>query len=201
MSTRPTIDVSELPTYVFGHRPLTYWATLSMILMEGTMFVVLLISYFFLRTRVPDWPPGPTSPPDLLWGTINTFVVLASCVPNYLADKAARRLDLRGVRLWMIVTLAFAIVFAVVRIFEFQHLNCSYDQNAYGSIVWLNMGFHTAHLLTDMVDTVVLIALMFVGPVEGKRFVDVAENSGYWYFVVAMWLPLYAVIYIAPRFM
>jgi cytochrome c oxidase subunit III len=201
MSTRPTIDVSELPTYVFGHRPLTYWATLSMILMEGTMFVVLLISYFFLRTRVPDWPPGPTSPPDLLWGTINTLVVLVSCVPNYLADKAARRLDLRGVRLWMIVTLAFAIVFAVIRIFEFQHLNCSYDQNAYGSIVWLNMGFHTTHLLTDMVDTVVLIALMFIGPVEGKRFVDVAENSGYWYFVVAMWLPLYVVIYVAPRFM
>jgi heme/copper-type cytochrome/quinol oxidase subunit 3 len=193
--------VSELPTYAFGHRPLTWWCTTSMVLMEGTMFVVLIISYFFLRTRVPDWPPGPTSPPDLLWGTVNTFVVLASCVPNYLADKAARRLDLRGVRLWMIVTLAFAVVFAVVRIFEFQHLNCSYDQNAYGSIVWLNMGFHTTHLLTDMVDTVVLIVLMFTGPVEGKRFVDVAENSGYWYFVVAMWLPLYAVIYIAPRFM
>ena len=201
MSARPTIDVSDLPTYAFGHRPLTWWCTMSMILMEGTMFVVLLISYFFLRTRVPDWPPGPTSPPDLLWGTVNTAVVLASCVPNYLADKAARRLDLRGVRLWMIVTLAFAIVFAVIRIFEFQHLNCSYDQNAYGSIVWLNMGFHTTHLLTDMVDTVVLIALMFIGPVEGKRFVDVADNSGYWYFVVAMWLPLYAVIYIAPRFM
>jgi heme/copper-type cytochrome/quinol oxidase subunit 3 len=101
----------------------------------------------------------------------------------------------------MIVTLSFAVVFAVIRIFEFQHLNCSYDQNAYGSIVWLNMGFHTTHLLTDMVDTVVLIALMFIGPVEGKRFVDVAENSGYWYFVVAMWLPLYVVIYVAPRFM
>ena len=201
MSTRPTIDVSDLPTYVFGHRPLTFWATLSMLIMEGTMFVVLLISYFFLRSRVPDWPPGPTSPPDLLWGTVNTFVILASCVPNYFADKAANRLDLRGVRLWMIVTLAFAIVFAVIRIFEFQHLNCSYDQNAYGSIVWLNMGFHTTHLLTDIVDTVVLIALMFVGPIEGKRFVDVADNSGYWYFVVAMWLPLYAVIYIAPRFM
>ena len=201
MSARRTIDVSDLPTYAFGHRPLTWWCTTSMVLMEGTMFVVLIISYFFLRTRVPDWPPGPTSPPDLLWGTVNTAVVLASCVPNYLADKAARRLDLRGVRLWMIVTLAFAIVFAVIRVLEFGALNCGYDQNAYGSIVWLNMGFHTTHLLTDMADTVVLIALMFIGPVEGKRFVDVAENSGYWYFVVAMWLPLYAVIYIAPRFM
>ena len=101
----------------------------------------------------------------------------------------------------MLVTLAFAVAFAVVRVFEFRALNCSYDQNAYGSIVWLNMGFHTTHLLTDMVDTVVLIALMFIGPVEGKRFVDVSENGIYWYFVVAMWLPLYAVIYIAPRFM
>lgn len=201
MSTRPVIDVSELPTYVFGHRPLTFWATLSMILMEGTMFVVLLVSYFFLRTTVPDWPPGPTSPPDLFWGTLNTFVILASCVPNYFAERAAKRLDLGRLRLWMIVTLAFAVVFAVVRVYEFRALNCSYDQNAYGSIVWLNMGFHTAHLLTDMVDTVVLITLMFVGPVEGKRFVDVSENGIYWYFVVAMWLPLYAVIYVAPRFM
>ena len=201
MRARATIDVSGLPTYAFGHRPLTWWCTMSMILMEGTMFVVLLVSYFFLRTRVPDWPPGPTSPPDLFWGTVNTFVILASCVPNYFAERTAKRLDLGGVRLWMIVTLAFAVVFAVVRIFEFLSLNCSYDQNAYGSIVWLNMGFHTTHLLTDMVDTVVLIALMFLGPIEGKRFVDVSENSIYWYFVVAMWLPLYAVIYIAPRFM
>jgi cytochrome c oxidase subunit III len=201
MSARPAIDVSDLPTYAFGHRPLTWWATMSMILMEGGMFVVLVVSYFFLRTRVPDWPPGPTSPPDLLWGTVNTFVILTSCVPNYLAEKAAQRLDLRGVRLWMIVTLAFAVVFAVVRVFEFGALNCRYDLNAYGSIVWFNMGFHTTHLLTDMVDTVVLIVLMFTGPVEGKRFVDVAENSLYWYFVVAMWLPLYAVIYLAPRFM
>ncbi|MDQ3802590.1 MAG: cytochrome c oxidase subunit 3 [Acidobacteriota bacterium] len=199
MSARRTIDVSDLPTYAFGHRPLTWWATLSMIFMEGTMFVVLLVSYFFLRTRVDDWPPGGTWPPDLLWGTVNTLIILASCVPNYFADKAANRLDLRGVRLWMIVTLLFAVAFAVVRVFEFRGLNCRWDQNAYGSIVWMNMGFHTAHLLTDMVDTVVLIALVFLGPVEGKRFVDVAENSAYWYFVVAMWLPLYAVIYLAPR--
>jgi cytochrome c oxidase subunit 3 len=199
LSVRRTVDVSELPTYAFGHRPLTWWATWSMIFMEGTMFVVLLISYFFLRTRVPDWPPGRTSPPDLLWGTVNTGIILASCVPNYFAERAAKRLDLRGVRLWMIVTLAFALAFAVVRIFEFQTLNCRWDQNAYGSIVWVCMGFHTTHLLTDMADTVVLIVLMFVGPVEGKRFVDVSENSIYWYFVVAMWLPLYVVIYIAPR--
>ena len=199
MSERRYIDVSELPTYAFGHRALTWWATWSMILMEGTMLVVFLISYFFLRTRVTNWPPGVMRPPDLLWGTLNTGIILASVIPNQLAKKAAQKLDLKGVRLWMIVTLLFAVAFAVVRIFEFGALNCRWDDNAYGSIVWANMGFHTAHLLTDMVDTVVLIVLMFTGPVEGKRFVDVSENSIYWDFVVVIWLLVYVVIYLAPR--
>ena len=200
-SARRDIDVSNLPTYAFGHRQLTWWATWSMILMEGTMFVVLLISYFALRMPVANWPPGGMQPPDLLWGTVNTFIIVASIIPNRLAQKAAEKLDLRGVRLWLIVTFAFAAAFAVVRVFEFRALNCAWDQNAYGSIVWVNLGFHTAHLLTDMVETVVLIALMFIGPVEGKRFVDASENCIYWNFVVGMWLPLYAVIYLAPRVM
>ena len=40
---------------------------------------------------------------------------------------------------------------------------------------------------------------LLAGPIEEKRFVDVSENSLYWYFVVLAWLPIYAVIYIAPR--
>jgi heme/copper-type cytochrome/quinol oxidase subunit 3 len=199
VSAQRTVDVSQLPTYAFGHRPLTWWATWSMILMEGTMLAILFASYFYLRTGVPDWPPGRTLPPNLFWGTLNSAIIVVSLWPNHLAKKASERLDLSGVRLWMIVTLLFGIVFAIFRIYEFKNLNCRWDQNAYGSIVWLNMGFHTTHLLTDTVDTIVLIVLMFTGPVEGRRFVDVSENSIYWNFVVVIWLMTYAVIYLAPR--
>jgi cytochrome c oxidase subunit 3 len=201
MTPQRTIDVSQLPTYAFGHHALTWWATWSMILMEGTMLIILLVSYFFLRTDVPEWPPAHTLPPNLFWGTLNTVIILVSVFPNQLAKKAAESLDVGGVRIWLIVTLLFAVAFAVVRIFEFKNLNCHWQTNAYGSIVWFNMGFHTAHLLTDMVDTVVLIVLMFVGPIEGPRFVDVSENSIYWNFVVVIWLLVYVVIYLAPRFL
>jgi len=61
------------------------------------------------------------------------------------------------------------------------------------------MGFHTFHLVTDTLDTAVLTALMFTRRIEGTRFVDVYENAVYWYFVVGVWLPLYAVVYVAPR--
>ena len=199
MTEPQTIDVSTLPTYAFGHRALTWWATWSMIFMEGTMLVILVVSYFFLSTAVPEWPPAHTDSPYLLWGTINTAIILVSFIPNHLAKKAAESLDLRGVRIWMIVTLMFGFAFVAVRILEFKSLNVRWDQNAYGSIVWFNMGFHTAHVLTDMVDTIVLIALMFIGPIEGKRFVDVSENSIYWNFVIVIWLLIYAVIYLGPR--
>ena len=201
MSAQPTIDVSNLPTYAFGHRALTWWATWSMILMEGMMLIIFLIMYFFLRTRVPDWPPGGTQPPDLFFGSLNTGIILVSFFPNWLAGKAAERLDLSKVKLWTILTTAFAIAFIVIRAFEFRHLNCRWDTNAYGSIVWVNMGFHTLHLLTDTVDTIILILLMFFGPIEGRRFVDFSENCTYWNFVIVIWLLVYAVIYIAPRLM
>jgi cytochrome c oxidase subunit 3 len=55
------------------------------------------------------------------------------------------------------------------------------------------------HLVSDALDTAVLTALMFTKRIEGTRFVDVKENAIYWYFVVGVWLLLYAVVYIAPR--
>ena len=38
------------------------------------------------------------------------------------------------------------------------------------------------------------------GRLDASRFVDVAENASYYYFVVLSWLPIYALLYIAPRF-
>jgi cytochrome c oxidase subunit III len=120
-------------------------------------------------------------------------------LPNHWTKRAAEREDLRQVRIGLLVCLAFGLAFLIVRILEFRALNVSWDTNAYGSAVWMLLGLHTVHLLTDFIDSVVLCVLMFTGPFEGKRFVDVSENSLYWYFVVLSWIPIYAVIYLAPK--
>jgi cytochrome c oxidase subunit I+III len=120
-------------------------------------------------------------------------------IPNHWTKRAAEREDLGSTRAGMAVCTAFAVAFLGVRILEFATLNCSWDANAYASAVWLLLGLHTTHLITDFADTVVLAALMYKRPLERKRFVDVSENAFYWYFVVFAWLPIAAVIYIAPR--
>jgi heme/copper-type cytochrome/quinol oxidase subunit 3 len=199
MSDARVLDVSTLPPGAFGYRTLTFWGTLGIVVIEGTAFALAIGMYFYLVTRFPEWPPDGVAPPDLTWGTLNTLVLLASMVPNELARRAAEHVDLGAVRIWMVVCLVFAAAFNAVRAYEFAHLNVSWDRDAYGSIVWLLLGLHTVHIITDFLDSAVLAVLMFTGPVEEHRFVDVEENAVYWYFVVIAWLPIYGVIYWAPR--
>ena len=198
MSAHRTLDVSTLAPGAFGYRSILWWGTAGLIIIELTAFAMTIAAYFYLRTRVPYWPPN-VPPPDHLWGAVNTVILIVSIVPNELARRAADNIDLGRVRLWMVVAILFGLAFNIVRIFEFASLNVRWDTNAYGSVVWLLLGLHTTHIATDLVDTIVLAVLMFVGPVEEKRFVDVSENSGYWYFVVLSWLPIYGVIYWAAR--
>ena len=138
-------------------------------------------------------------PPDLLPGIVNSVILFASLYPNQRAKRAAEDEDAAGVKFWLVVCLVFGVAFNIVRIFEFRALNCRWDTNAYGSIVWTILGLHTTHILTDVADTAVLTAAVFLRPIDGHRFVDVSENSFYWYFVVLSWVPIYAVIYLAPR--
>ncbi|WP_194711639.1 cytochrome c oxidase subunit 3 [Noviherbaspirillum soli] len=193
------LDVSALPTFGFGHRSLMWWGTFGLMLIEGMIFALTIAAYFYLRSHSATWPMN-AAPPELLWGTLNTAVLLASMLPNQLAKKAAEKMDLKKVRLWMVVCLLFSLAFLGIRVLEFTSLNTRWDSQAYGSVVWMLMALHTTHLVTDAYDSAVLTVLMFTGPLEGKRFVDVSENAMYWYFVVLSWLPIYAVIYWAPRY-
>jgi heme/copper-type cytochrome/quinol oxidase subunit 3 len=197
---RRVLDVSEVPTHAFGHQGLIWWGTMGFMVIEGSVMIIGLVTYFYLRLRVDQWPPSLPDP-ELRYGTINLLLMLVSCIPAYLAKVAAERYSLGLVQLWLVVLTLFGVAATVLRVYEFTVLNCRWDSNAYGSVVWLIMGLHTTHVVTDVVDGAVLAALMIAGPINKQRFVDVSENSLYWYFIVAWWIPTYVTIYLAPKFL
>ena len=193
------VDVSVLPSYGFAHRSLMWWGNAGMMTIEGVAFAFMVVIYFYLRSRANAWPDAGR-PPDLLWGNLNLAIILVSAWPNRRAQRTAVDRDVRTVRRWLYVCSAFGVALCAVRWMEFQALNVRWDDGAYGSAVWVLLGFHTFNLVTDVADTFVLTAVTYAEPFEGKRFVDIAENCGYWYFVVLSWLPIYAVIYFGARF-
>jgi heme/copper-type cytochrome/quinol oxidase subunit 3 len=176
-----------------------WWGTLGFIALEATGFALAGAMYLYLAHIGQQWPNGAPLP-DFWPGTIVTIILLVSYVPNYFASMWARNHDVGKVRLAMVVMTLFGIAPLVVRIFEFPAVKVMWDANAYGSIVWLLLGLHTSHLITDLGDTVVLTVLMFTrhGTV-GKRLSDVSDNATYWNFVIASWLPIYVLIYWVPR--
>jgi heme/copper-type cytochrome/quinol oxidase subunit 3 len=199
MKQRAVLDLSRLPLHGLGAASVTWWGTLGFMLIEGTGFALVIAVYLYLMSLAPSWPLD-ARPPDLLPGTLLTIVLLISLVPNVLLSRWAEQQDLRKVRLGVIVMSLLAIVPLIIRVFEFPALNVKWDTNAYGSIMWTLLGLHTTHILTDLIDTLVLAALMFTRHGDNpRRFGDVQDNAMYWNFVVATWLPLYGCIYWLAR--
>jgi len=168
---------------------------------EGTMLVLCFASYFYLRTRVLEWPPGRIKAPDLFWSTINLGVLLLSIVPMYILSRAARRLDKRKLILWTIVCDIFGLAFVAIRAFEFGALNVDWYTNAYGSVIWTIIVIHTFHLVAEVAETIVMTLILLRGHTEPKYFVDSTDNALYWYFIVGIWIPCYVLIYLGPRFL
>jgi heme/copper-type cytochrome/quinol oxidase subunit 3 len=202
MSLQPrfTRDLADLPTHGFSHRSLTWWGIIGFMLIEGSAFLLAIVTYFFLMSHQLEWAPRPWLPPDLLAGTLFTAVLLLSEIPNSMIKRAALAYDLATVQKLLLVMTLIGIPLFVLRGFEFNSLNVHWYDNAYGSILWALLLLHTTHILTDWVDTVVLWALMHTphGD-EPRRMVDTDENALYWRFVWLSWLPIYLLIYWVPR--
>jgi cytochrome c oxidase subunit III len=199
MRERVALELGELPLHGRGSDSPTMWGTLAFMLLEGSAFALCIGIYLYLLVMAPAWPIG-ARPPRPWAGTIVTIILLVSLWPNYLVGRWARQQRLTKVRVGMVIMSVLGIAPLVVRVFEFRSLNVWWDTNAYGSVLWLLLGLHSTHLITDLADTLVLAVMMFTRHGrQSRRFGDVEDNVLYWNFVVITWLPVYFCVYWIPR--
>ena len=61
-----TIDVSGLPDHAYGSRSVLWWATVGIIAIELTVFVIAIAAYYYLQGNEQTWPPAgiPLPSPD-----------------------------------------------------------------------------------------------------------------------------------------
>jgi len=196
--TTPVIDVSNLPTTAFGQRDPLWWGVAGVMCIEGTMFALMLASYFYLRGGAHVWPPPGVLHPGLGITTGNLAILLLSILPMHLAAQAAEREDLAKIRLWLVVSTVLFVAFLALRISIMHRLTFRWDSHAYGSLIWTTVGLHTVHVVTGIVENLLFISVLTRGPVEDKLMDDIRLNSLYWYFVVACWALFYGVFYLDP---
>jgi heme/copper-type cytochrome/quinol oxidase subunit 3 len=206
MSARAVINVKELPKHRFDARAPIWWGNLWLLAIETTMFAIAFAAYFYLQQNFQLWPPPNTSTvfgtdpvPDLTAGTVNVILLVLSCAPMFLMDRAARRGDRARVRLWLAVCLVMCVAMIVLRFFEFGATKFQWDSNAYGSITWAILALHALHLLTVFGEGFLLATWVFTQPLDMSRRVDATVLAFYWYWVAGIWIPFYVILYFAPR--
>jgi len=206
MSTRIVIDVSELPHHEFDTYDPVWWGNNFLLAIETSMFAILIATYFYLRQNFALWPPpvaqltATLKPlPELSYGTANTILLLASCFPMILTDLSARRGNRTMSRIGLVIAVVVGVIALVLRSFEYAAVYFRWDSNAYGSIVWFVLGMHNLHLFVLTTEAVLLTVWVFTREYDMKHRVDIVTLAVYWYWVVAIWLLLYAIIYFTPR--
>lgn len=201
MNRRAVLDVALLDDHTFSYRAPIWWGNLLMIFIEGAAFALMLVTYYYIRRNFNTWPPERTYLPDLGVSTANLILLLVSIVPIWYAAKLAfAHAAPARIGIWLMVVVAFGVIAIVLRAFELKGLHTRYDSNAYGSITWMLLITHLAHLIAGSLETLLIALVMFLGPVERKHYTDTTVMAVYWYFVVASWAVLWLVVFVSVRF-
>jgi cytochrome c oxidase subunit 3 len=200
-----TIDVSALEPHVMDRRSPIWWGNLLLLCIETTMFALLVATYFYIHMNYESWPPPRPSNsnydtnPYLAVPTINLLIILASCVPMFIADRACLRRDTRTVCRCMLIMVLIGLVTIGLRFVEFDSLQFHWDDNAYSGIVWTIVGMHLLHLVTGTAENFILTLWLWMKGMDDKHARDVRVGAVYWYWIAAIWIPLYVIVYFGPR--
>jgi cytochrome c oxidase subunit III len=195
LTAQRVFDASSLPPYEISNRAPLWWGQLLMCAIEGSLFLLLAATYLYIRTTVNVWPPPGVRTPSPVFATIALIPLLASCIGSYRASEAAKKGDRRGMIFGLILNLVLATVFLILRGIEWNGLNFTWKSDAHGSAIWAILFLHTYDVIADLLMTAALLTMVAIGRYGPKQRLGVHVDSVLWYFLVAIWLPLYAVVY------
>ncbi len=200
MTPQRTIDVSDLPPYEISSEAPLWWGQVFLAIIEGTMFCILIAMYFYIRLRMDRWPPPGIQLPPELWPAICTIVLILSCAGSYLASEAAKRDDRLGMIRGLVLNLVLAGASMVCRAIAWRDWNFKWTSTAYGSITWAILFLHTVDVGADLAFTAVLVLILITGRHGPRQRLGVHVDSIVWYFLVAIWIPLYVTVFWGPHF-
>jgi len=202
------LDVTGLPTTMLDSHSALWWGNALLLAIETAMFGILIAIYFSVLMQTEPFPPPRTerlpilyeSYPNLTLPVIGLILLLVSLLPAIMLDRAARRRQAGMIKVLLPVTLLLNLVVIVIRYYEFDSLLFKWEDNAYGSITWMILGMHMFHLIVLACEDIFLLIWTYAKGVDDKHALDITVLGVYWYWVVGLWLLLFSVVYLVPRF-
>lgn len=198
-SRQQVIDVSDLSPYTHDTDAPLWWGMIGLIVIETVVVASMISSYLFIRAQHAEWPLGAIEPPDLLMPSMGTAVLLLSSVAMWWGDKGLEENAKRRTAIGVALAAVLGAIFLILKAIEYSKVEYHWNDHVYGSLIWLMIGFHSAHVISVILKAVVIDLLAWRGYFNRERHIGVTINGMYWHFVVMIWIPLFITIYIVPR--
>ena len=207
VSSEQQFDSSKLGMWLF-------------LITEILLFSGMFVAYTVYRVWHPEVFVEASQALDPVMGGINTVVLLASSLTVALAIHFAQTNKRKGLVLSLVVTVAFAGVFMVIKYFEytakFEHgifpgahfaphgVSHGFDYGSldipyaaqFFSIYFVMTGIHGVHVLVGMVVISWIAYRAFRGHFSSEWYTPVELTGLYWHLVDIIWIFLFPLMYL-----
>lgn len=197
-------------------------ATLGMwafLITEILFFGGLILAYTIFRNKFPmAWVAGGNEL-DVMWGGINTAVLIVSSLTMALAVHYAQLGQKKKIVLFLLLTLVFGSVFLGVKVVEysakFEHnlIPGAFEYHGiyagqvnpkniemFFFLYFAMTGVHAAHMIVGAGILVIwLIPAARRGAFTSEYYAPVEMFGLYWHFVDIVWIFLYPLLYLIGR--
>jgi cytochrome c oxidase subunit III len=178
-------------------RSVGWWGMVVVIATEGTIFLGLLSTYFFLRASATRWPPAGVELPKLPEIAVFSVVLIASSLPIFWAEAGIAAGRQGRLRAGLLVSFLMGAAFLGNQGYEYSQLPFGWTDNAYASIFWTTTGLHGLHVLGGLLISLVVQAKAWSGKLSAERHVSMEVFSLYWHFVDAVWIFVFSSLYLS----
>lgn len=178
---------------------------------EVLLFGGLFVGYGIMHARHPEAFVAAHHHLDKTLGALNTVVLLVSSFTMVLSVWAAQTSRKKLLVLFLLLTLACAGTFMVVKYFEYSHKfhegllpgkfyshkgDTVPGQFLFFSFYFMMTGLHGIHVLLGMVAIVWLVFRALKGHFSSAYYSPVEITGLYWHLVDLIWIYLFPLMYL-----
>jgi heme/copper-type cytochrome/quinol oxidase subunit 3 len=169
------------------------------IVSEAMVFLALFFSYFYLGHDQPRWPIGGA--PALTLPTAMACLLFLSCITLWTGGRLLRHRHHLAARGALLLTALLGCGFLVLSAYDYDSAARiqPVTENPYTSVFYTIEGVHAAHAILGLLILLYAAALPRLGPTEKPPHGSYRNAALYWYFVTAVWLLMYAILYLGPH--
>jgi cytochrome c oxidase subunit III len=172
----------------------------ALIAAEAAIFTIFVVAYLFYigKSLSGPMPREVLSPPFFY-----TVCLLSSSLTIHFAGNALRSGNVRRFGAWWLLTITLGTLFLYGTASEWYRLiysnGLTISTNLFGTTYYSLVGLHGFHVVVGLVCLSTVMAFTFFGAVKQEHAERIDVLSLYGHFVDAVWVVVFAVVYVIGR--